>query len=97
MPRNNTVSRRESCRSSRPSTRSSGRSDKTCWMQCRLLFKNFGLEFDDFIILRHVSDLDRPATHLTILDIYLRMNGQIQHHRDPLPTVRTGEEVFHVI
>jgi hypothetical protein len=59
------------------------------------LIQDGRFKFENVVIGSNIADVDWLAADLTILDIRLRVNGNIENHRNLLPTVGTGEEVFH--
>src|SRR5437870_2482478 len=62
----------------------------SCWS-----LENPGAKVYTAFIVNRITDLDGITANLTILDIRLAAHRRVQHHRDPFPAVRAGEEVFH--
>src|SRR5262249_34916564 len=59
------------------------------------LLQPASFEFDQFIIVNHVTNLNGAAADFAVFDIDLAPNGHVQHHGNPFATMGTYEEVFH--
>ena len=46
------------------------------------------------LLIAMIAYLDRLAADLAVLDVFLVGAGQIQHHRDPFPTVGALKMLF---
>jgi hypothetical protein len=62
---------------------------------CYSLFETLRLEVSQGIIFNGIADLKRVAAHLTIFDIGVTVNREVQDHRDFFAAEGTGEGVFH--
>ena len=54
-----------------------------------------GFKVDDGIGACFVVNLDGLAADLTVFNVSLVLHRGVEDHRDFLPAIRTGEEVFH--
>jgi hypothetical protein len=59
------------------------------------LFHRLGLEVDEGIVFDGITDLERIAAHLTVFDVGVTVDGEVQDHRNFRAAIRTGEGVFH--
>lgn len=59
------------------------------------LFDTLGLELSQGIVFDGVADLERVAADLTIFDVAVTVNREVQDHRDLFATKGAGEVVFH--
>ena len=60
-----------------------------------LLFETLGLEVSQGSIFDGITDLKRVTAHLTVFDIGVTVNREVQNHRDLFAAKGTGEGVFH--
>lgn len=59
------------------------------------LFETLGLEVSEGIVFDGIADLERVAADLTVFDVGMAVNREIQDHRNLSPAKGTGEGVFH--
>jgi|HubBroStandDraft_4_1064222.scaffolds.fasta_scaffold723495_1 hypothetical protein len=59
------------------------------------LFESLGVEASQRIVLYAVTDLDWAAANLTVFDVALPANRQVENHGNLFPAVRAREGMFH--
>jgi hypothetical protein len=62
---------------------------------CVDLFERLSVEGRKSVILDCIADLDGLAANLTVFDVGLATDRNVQDHRDFFPAIRAGEAVFH--
>lgn len=59
------------------------------------LLETLGFELSQGIVFDGVADLEGVAADLTVFDVAVTVNREVQDHRDLFATKGTGERVFH--
>lgn len=59
------------------------------------LFYDLGFEVDERIVFNGITDLERVAAHLTVFDVGVPVDREVQDHRNVCAAKGTGEGVFH--
>jgi hypothetical protein len=59
------------------------------------LFETLGIKVSQDIVFHGITDLERVAAHLTVFDVCVTVNREVQDHRDLFAAKGTGEGVFH--
>lgn len=59
------------------------------------LLKTLGIELSQGVVFNSVADLERVAANLTVFDVAVTVNREVQDHRDLFAAKWTGEGVFH--
>ena len=64
-----------------------------CFLNQQL--ETLGLELSQGIVFDGVADLEGVAADLTVFDVDMTVNREVQDHRDLFATKGTSEGVFH--
>jgi len=59
------------------------------------LFETLGLEVSEGIVFDGIAELEGVAADLTVFDVGMTANREVQDHRNLSPAKGTGEGVFH--
>jgi hypothetical protein len=59
------------------------------------LFYAPGLEVDEGIVFDRITDLERIAAYLTVFDVGVTVDREVQNHRNARATKGTDEGMFH--
>ena len=59
------------------------------------LLETLGFEFTQGIVFDGIGDLEGVAADLTVFDVAVTVNREVQDHRDLFAAKWTGEGVFH--
>ena len=59
------------------------------------LFETLGLEVSQGVVFDGIADLEGVAADLTVFDVGVTANREVQDHRDLFAAKGTGEGVFH--
>jgi hypothetical protein len=54
-----------------------------------------GRKFSQLFVHHRVTDLNGVATQFAIFKVRLRVNGQVQHHRNLFAAMQTGKRMLH--
>jgi hypothetical protein len=67
------------------------------WAWCVLnqLLETLGLELSQGIVFDGVTDLKGVAADLTVFDVAVTVNREVQDHQDLIAAKQTSEGVFH--